>query len=131
MPNRDGFRLLAFLMLFVVVTLLTPAVQAATSFAGTWKTSWTTTDKRTAAAPVSLKADSKNANGIDGSVEVDGANGTLYGTVSTDGKTLTGNWWNPDGTKGTFTFKLTDSTHFTGTYTQAGVSGSFSWNGAK
>lgn len=75
--------------------------------------------------------DSGNADGVDGVVEAKGANGVMYGTLSIDGKTWSGNWYNPDGVQGTFSFTLKDDKTFTGTYTQNKTTGNFVWNGNK
>ena|SRR2546421_3035582 len=122
---------LSSLQMLAAKASLPIAVPAATPFIGTWQTTWTTTDKRTVTAPVTIKAETGNATSLDGTVEVSGPNGTMYGSLSADGKTWTGNWWNPDGVHGTFTFTLKDNKNFTGSYTQAGANDSFDWHGNK
>ena len=102
-----------------------PAAAAPSSaFVGTWPTTWTTTDGRIVSAPITVETDTGDANALDGVVEVKGANGVMYGTLSSDGKawTWSGNWWNPDGVHGGFTFTLADkaSKNFTGSYRVAG-----------
>ena len=101
------------------------------AFIGTWQTTWKTTDGRTVSAPVTVRADTGNANGLDGMVEVTGPNGLMYGTLSADGKTWSGNWWNNDGIHGTFTFTLKDNKTFTGSYAQSGASGDYDGHGNK
>lgn len=111
-------------------TAATPAV-AASAYTGTWQTTWKAADGREVSAPIMVKADSENANALDGVVIAKGADGAMYGTISSDGKTWSGDWWNQDGQRGTFTFTLRDSKNFTGSYTIAGTTGSFFWNGKK
>lgn len=108
-----------------------PSPVPASPFVGTWQTTWKATDGRTPSAPVTIRADSSNPNALDGAVEVPGPNGTMYGTLSSDGKTWSGNWWNPDGIHGTFTFTLKDNKNFTGSYTQSGAPDSYDWHGNK
>src|SRR2546428_12305055 len=110
-----------------------PVPTFANPFVGTWQTTWTATDGRTPSAPVTIKADASNPNSLDGAVEVPGPNGTMYGSLSSDGRTWSGNWWNPDGIHGTFTFTLKeqDNKNFTGSYTQVGAPDSYDWHGEK
>ena len=104
---------------------------AASAYIGTWQTTWKAADGRTVKGPMVVKADSGNANALDGVVVVKGADGAMYGTLSSDGKTWSGDWWNQDGQKGTFTFTLRDNKNFTGSYTIAGTTGNFDWHGNK
>lgn len=108
------------------------APATAGSFTGkTWQTTWNTTDGRTVSAPVTVRADTRSRNALDGSVEVDGPDGAMYGTLSPDGKSWTGTWWNQDTIHGTFTFTLRDNNNFTGSYTVTSAAGSFDWHGTR
>lgn len=100
-------------------------------FVGTWTTKWKTTDGREVSAPVIIRKDTGKATDLDGSVEVPGANGGMFGSLSADGKTWSGKWYNPDGVYGTFTFTIKDNKTFEGSYTQNGYSDSYYWNGSK
>ena len=112
-----------------------PAAAPSSAFVGTWPTTWTTTDGRTVSAPITVETDTGDANALDGVVEVNGANGVMYGTLSSDGKasTWTGNWWNTDGVHGSFTFTLADKTgkNFTGSYRVAGSDKDYDWHSTK
>jgi hypothetical protein len=108
------------------------AAVMAGSFTGkTWQTTWTTTDGRIVSAPVEVRADTGTRNALDGSVEVNGPDGAMYGTLSSDGNTWTGTWWNPDHIHGTFTFTLRGNNNFSGSYTVTGTDGSFDWHGTR
>ncbi|MGH9903658.1 MAG: hypothetical protein ACRD68_17765 [Pyrinomonadaceae bacterium] len=107
----------------------TPA--AATPFVGAWRTTWKNADGSTASAPVAVKADSVETRALDGVIEMNGPNGAMYGSLSSDGKTWSGDWWNSKGEKGTFTFTLKGNKSFEGSYTLAGATGDFSWSGTK
>jgi hypothetical protein len=110
---------------------LAAAPSVATAYLGSWQTTWKNPDGSTASAPLTVKADSENANTLDGVVEMKGPNAVLHGSLSTDSKTWSGDWWNAKGEKGTFTFVLKGNKQFEGSYTLSGTSGSFSWNGTK
>jgi hypothetical protein len=107
----------------------TPTV--ATAFVGTWQTTWKNPDGSTGTAPVIVRSDLSEANALDGVTETKGPNGVLYGSLSADGKTWSGDWWNSKGEKGTFTFTLKGRRSFNGSYTLEGTSGDFTWNGRK
>ncbi|HMF55803.1 MAG TPA: hypothetical protein VK619_05555 [Pyrinomonadaceae bacterium] len=107
------------------------ASPVAATFIGTWRTTWKNVDGHTGSAPVTVKADSTNANALDGFVETEGPNGVMYGMLSADRKTWSGDWWNSKGEKGTFTFTLTGNRSFDGSYTIEGTAGSFSWSGTR
>ena len=133
-------KLIVFLTLAMFAVGLTVSINnstsssaaAASAFVGTWKTKWKTTDGREASAPVTIRTDSGNSMNLDGSVEVPNeANGGMYGTLSADGKTWSGKWYNPDGIYGTFTFTMKNNKSFEGSYTISGNSGSYYWNGSK
>lgn len=112
-----------------------PAPAPGPSFVGTWPTTWTTTDGRTVSAPISVKVDTDDPNALDGVVEVKGPNGVMYGTLSSNGnaRTWAGNWWNPDGVHGSFTFTLADKTskNFTGSYRVAGSDKDYDWHSTR
>lgn len=109
---------------------LTATPLAASAFNGTWQTTWKNPDGTPGSGPVKVKADSE-PNALDGVTEMKGPDGVLYGTLSTDTKTWSGNWWNSKGEKGTFTFTLKGTKSFEGTYTMEGTAGTFSWNGTR
>lgn len=103
-------------------------------FVGTWSTQWKVREQPApdARANVRFAVDLGNPNSLDGAVEVKGPNGVMYGTLSSDGKTLEGHWWNPGSVYGNFTFKLdTTGKSFTGTYTVAGSDTTYKWTGSK
>jgi len=104
---------------------------AASEFIGTWQTTWKNPDGTMGSAPVTVKADTENANALDGVVEMKGPDGVMYGKSSSEGKTWSGDWWNSKDEKGTFTFTLKDKKSFEGTYTLSGASGNFTWNGTR
>lgn len=106
----------------------TPANPA---WAGTWNTTWKSTDGRDVSGVVLIKFEPGSAKDLDGTVEAKGANGVMYGSLSTDGKTWSGDWFFANVGKGTFTFTLKANNKFEGTYTQTGVAGNFVWNGTK
>jgi len=110
-------------------TAAMPSVAA--PFVGTWQTTWKNPDGTMASAPVTVTADSTEAGALDGVVEMKGPNGVLFGTVSSDGKKWSGEWWNSRGEKGTFAFTLKGTKNFDGSYTLTGTTGDFSWNGSK
>jgi hypothetical protein len=110
---------------------LTATPLAASAFAGTWQTTWKNADESSGWAPVTIKADSQDANALDGVIEMKGPNGVMYGKLSTDSKTYAGDWWNSKGEKGTFTFTLKGTKSFEGSYTLEGTPGNFIWNGTK
>jgi hypothetical protein len=112
-------------------SLATSPAVAAASYLGTWQTTWKNADGTTGSAPVSVKADSPGSTSLDGVVEMKGPNGVMYGSLSSDGKTWSGDWWNSKGEKGTFTFTLKGNRAFDGSYTLSGATGNFSWNGTK
>ena len=132
-------KLIVFLMLALVTVALTVSIDNSTNssaaespFVGTWQTKWKATDGREPSAPITIKSDTGNGSSLDGSVEVaNGANGGMYGTLSPDGKTWSGKWYNPDGIYGTFTFKMKNNETFEGSYTISGNSGSYYWNGSR
>jgi PKD repeat protein len=68
-------------------------------------------------------------NSIDGTFGgQDFTTGFLDGTLSEGGRTMTGTWENIlDDQSGTFSFRLTDANHFTGTWVESGTS--YSANG--
>ena len=76
-----------------------------------------------------MKTDTTSANTLDGLVEMEGPDEVMWGKLSADGKTWSGEWWNVSGEKGTFKFTLTGSASFEGSYTVEGADGSYSWNG--
>jgi hypothetical protein len=110
---------------------LTSTSPAASPFAGTWQTTWKNADGSSGAAHVVVKADSLEPNSLDGTMEMKGPNGVMYGAVSAEGKTWSGNWWSSKAEKGTFTFTLKQNRNFEGSYTLDGTTGSFNWNGTK
>lgn len=134
-------KLLVFLTLALTTIGLTASINdsmnsaaANSPFVGTWQTKWQrATDKTIATAPITVRTDSGKATDLDGTVEVPGANGAMFGSLSADGKTWSGNWWNPDGVRGTFTFTLrgVDGKSFSGSYTQVGADGKFDWSGTR
>jgi len=108
-------------------------------FIGTWQTTWDVTYAPDPAkgAPITVKADTGDPNTLDGVIEVKGANGVMFGTLSYDknvkGWIWTGNWWNPDGVHGGFAFTVLDSNknRFDGNYTVAGSDKSYKWQGTR
>lgn len=112
--------------------IIPTALADASQFVGTWNTTWKSDDGREVKAVVRIKTDSGNSNSLDGIVEVPGADGGMFGDYTAATKTWSGAWYNADGQKGTFTFKMAkDNKSFDGSYTINGKSGSFNWKGNK
>ena len=117
-------------------TEASPPVPLPSPFVGTWKTTWTPHyGGPEVKAPVTVSVDTSDPNALDGVVEVKGPNGMMYGAVSLAGAVWTwkGNWWNNDGTHGSFTFTLSEKTgkSFTGSYKIAGSEKAYGWSGTK
>ena len=113
-----------------------PPAPPPSPFVGTWQTTWTPhyggLDVK---APLTVSADTNDPNALDGVVEVKGPNGMMYGAVSLAGAVWTwkGNWWNNDGTHGSFTFTLSERAgkNFKGSYKIAGSEKAYDWSGSK
>ena len=109
--------------------LLSTSLQAQ-SITGTWTMQWKDDSNIDIRAPLVIKADSGTANALDGVLEVKGANGVYYGTLTTDGKKWTGNWWNPGSVYGSFELRLENPNKLEGTFTKVGGTAK-PWSGTR